>query len=53
MAEFWEQQLMDRILSLAFEFKQNDKEVLPKEKMNDIIDYVKYLLKEQAEKDSE
>jgi len=47
MAEFWEQQLMDRILAMAFEFRREEKEVLPNEKVNDIIDYVKFLLNEQ------
>ena len=47
MAEFWEQQLMDRILNLAFEFRKAEKEQLPTERVQDIIDYVKYLLAEQ------
>lgn len=47
MAEFWEQQLMDRIMALAFEFRKSEKEVMPREQVQDIIDYVKFLLKEE------
>jgi hypothetical protein len=47
MAEFWEQQLMDRIMALAFEFRRSEKEVMPTEHVQDIIDYVKFLLEEE------
>ena len=46
MAEFWEQQLMDRIMALAFEFRKSEKEVMPEAQIQDIIDYVKFLLKD-------
>ena len=49
MAEFWEQQLMDRILDLAFEFKRSKDEVLPKEKVMDVVDYVKFLIRQAKE----
>lgn len=48
MAEFWEQQLMDRIMALAFEFRKSGKEVMPKEQIQDIIDYVKFLLAQET-----
>ena len=44
MAEFWEQQLMDRLLNLCFEYRKSEKEALPTEKVQDVIDYVKFLL---------
>ena len=44
MAEFWEQQLMDRLLNLCFEYRKAEKESLPKERLQDVIDYVKFLL---------
>lgn len=47
MAEFWEQQLMDRIMALAFEFRKSGKEMMPKDHVQDIIDYVKFLLREE------
>ncbi len=46
MAEFWEQQLMDRILALAFEFRASETEVLPTERIKEVVDYVKFLLKQ-------
>ncbi len=53
MAEFWEQQLMDRLLSLCFEFKKSDEEVMPAQQMTDVIDYVKFLLKNKAKEAAE
>ena len=50
MAEFWEQQMMDRMLSLCFEYRQAAQETMPKDQVEDIIDYVKFLLAEN-EKD--
>ena len=47
MAEFWEQQLMDRMLSLCFEYRQAAQETMPREQVQDIIDYVKFLLIEK------
>lgn len=44
MAEFWEQQLMDRLLKLCFNYRKADKETLPKEDLTEVIDYVKFLL---------
>ncbi len=53
MAEFWEQQLMDRLLSLCFEFKGSKEEVLPAERVNDVVDYVKFLLENKAKETAE
>ena len=50
MAEFWEQQLMDRMMALCFEYKDSEKQSMPTERVRDIIDYVKYLV---AEKEKE
>lgn len=47
MAEFWEQQMMDRLLALAFEFRQNEKFVIPHDRVKDVLDYVKFLLQER------
>ena len=49
MAEFWEQQLMDRMLSLCFEYRQAAKETMPQEEAQEIIDYVKFLLAEKEQ----
>ena len=46
MAKFWEQQLMDRLLSLCFEFRDKKDIVMPAEKVKDVVDYVKFLLEE-------
>lgn len=46
MAEFWEQQLMDRLLTLCFEYRKKDQETMPAEQVKDVVDYVKYLLEE-------
>lgn len=47
MAEFWEQQLMDRLLTLCFKYRKHDKEVMPAEEVKDVMDYVKFLLEEK------
>jgi len=47
MAEFWEQQLMDRLLSLCFKFRDEKNIVMPAEQVKDIVDYVKFLLAEK------
>jgi len=47
MAEFWEQQLMDRLLSLCFVFRDKKDVVMPAEQVKDVMDYVKFLLKEK------
>jgi len=47
MAEFWEQQLMDRLLSLCFEFRNKKEIVMPAEQVKDIMDYVKFIIKEK------
>jgi hypothetical protein len=44
MAEFWEQQLMDRLLTLCFKFKENEKEVMPAEEVKDVMDYVRFVI---------
>lgn len=43
---------MDRILALAFEFRASENEVLPTARVKEIVDYVKFLLKEESEKRS-
>ena len=47
MAEFWEQQLMDRLLNLCFIFRDKKDVVMPAEQVKDVVDYVKFLLKEK------
>ena len=49
MAEFWEQQLMDRLLSLCFEFRDKEEVVMPAEKVKDVMDYVKFLIDEKCQ----
>ncbi len=49
MAEFWEQQLMDRLLNLAFEYRVSEKEIMPAKQVNEVMDFVKFLLKEQEQ----
>jgi len=48
MAEFWEQQLMDRLLTLCFTFKENAKEVMPAEQVKDVVDYVKFIIADKC-----
>jgi len=47
MAEFWEQQLMDRLLTLCFEYRKNKEEVMPAEQVKDVVDYVKFIIEEK------
>ena len=47
MAEFWEQQLMDRLLNLCFVFRDKKDVVMPAEQVKDVTDYVKFLLEEK------
>ena len=47
MAEFWEQQLMDRLLNLCFKFRDKKEVVMPAEEVKDVMDYVKFLIKEK------
>lgn len=47
MAEFWEQQLMDRLLNLCFQFRDKKDVVMPAEQVKDVTDYVKFLIKEK------
>ena len=47
MAEFWEQQLMDRLLTLCFNYRENEKEVMPAGEVKDVMDYVKFLIEEK------
>jgi len=47
MAEFWEQQLMDRLLTLCFKFRDKKEIVMPAEEVKDVVDYVKFLIKEK------
>jgi len=53
MAQFWEQQLMDRLLDLCFEFREKKEEVMPAEKVKEVIDYVKFLLENKAKETAE
>ena len=53
MAEFWEQQLMDRLLSLCFEFRDKKDVVLPAEKVKDVMDYVKFIIDEKQKETAE
>lgn len=53
MSEFWEQQLMDRILALAFDYRKAEKEQLPKKQVNDIMNYVKFVIQEKIEEEKE
>ncbi len=46
MAEFWEQQMMDRLISLCFEYRRQELETMPKEQVREVLDYVKFLLDE-------
>jgi len=48
MAEFWEQQLMDRLLNLCFEFRDRKDVVMPAEQVKDVVDYVKFLIDEKC-----
>ena len=48
MAEFWEQQLMDRLLTLCFEFRARKDVVMPAERVKDVMDYVKFLIDEKC-----
>jgi len=47
MAEFWEQQLMDRLLNLCFVFRDKKDVVMPAEQVKDVVNYVKFLIKEK------
>jgi len=49
MAEFWEQQMMDRILAFGFKFRHTKEQVMPAPEVKDIIDYVKYMRKDAVE----
>ena len=53
MAEFWEQQLMDRLLDLCFEFREKKDVVLPTDRVKDVMDYVKFLLENKSKETAE
>jgi len=53
MAEFWEQQLMDRMLTLCFKYRKSEKEVMPAEEVKDIVDYVKFIIAEKCKETEE
>jgi len=53
MAEFWEQQLMDRLLTLCFKYRENEKEVMPAEEVKDVVDYVKFIIDEKCKETEE
>jgi len=53
MAEFWEQQLMDRLLTLCFKFRDNKDVVMPAEEVKDVMDYVKFLIDEKCKETAE
>ena len=48
MAEFWEQQLMDRLLTLCFNYKENEKDVMPAAEVNDVMNYVKFIIDDKC-----
>lgn len=48
MAEFWEQQLMDRLLTLCFKYRESEKEIMPAEEVKDVVDYVKFLIADKC-----
>ena len=53
MAEFWEQQLMDRLLNLCFKFRARKDVVMPAEQMKEVVDYVKFLIDEKCRETAE
>ena len=48
MAEFWEQQLMDRLLTLCFKYRQEKEEVMPAAEVKDVVDYVKFIIDDKC-----
>jgi len=48
MAEFWEQQLMDRLLTLCFRFREQENVVMPAEEVKGVVDYVKFIIDEKS-----
>lgn len=53
MAEFWEQQLMDRLLNLCFKFRARKDVVMPAEQVKEVVDYVKFLIDEKCRETAE
>jgi hypothetical protein len=53
MAEFWEQQLMDRLLNLCFEFRDSKDVVMPAERVKEVMDFVKFLVGEKCRETAE
>jgi len=53
MAEFWEQQLMDRLLNLCFKFRARKDVVMPAEQVKEVVDYVKFLIDEKCKETAE
>jgi len=53
MAEFWEQQLLDRLLNLCFEFRDKKEVTMPAEQVKDVVDYVKFLIDEKCKETAE
>jgi hypothetical protein len=53
MTEFWEQQLMDRLLNLCFVFRDKKEVVMPAEQVKDVMDYVRFLLEEKRKEVTE
>ena len=49
MADFWEQQLMDRILALYFKARETKEQSMLVQEVQDIMNYVKFLLKQEKE----
>ena len=47
MAEFWEQQLMDRLLTLCFNYKAAGKNIMPAAEVKDVMDYVKFVIEDK------
>ena len=53
MAEFWKQQLMDRLLTLCFKFRKQENIVLPADEIKNVMDYVKFLLENKSKETAE
>ena len=49
MPDFWEQQMMDRCIMLYFKARRSEEEKLPKQEVQDIINYTKFLLEQQSQ----
>ena len=53
MAEFWEQQLMDRLLTACYKFREQEDVVMPTEEVKGVVDYVKFIIDEKCRETTE